>query len=104
MHVGGGKQSNDDFIITWVRRTRLDGGWRPLVDAPLGESSEEYRVYIYDGATLKRILTVYAETATYTAAQQTTDFGAPVAAGALTIEVCQMSASVGLGTFRAATL
>ncbi len=104
VHVGGGKQSNDDFIITWVRRTRLDGGWRPLVDAPLGESSEEYRVYIYDGATLKRILTVYAETATYTAAQQTTDFGAPVAAGALTIEVCQMSASVGLGTFRAATL
>jgi len=104
VHIGGGKQANGDFIITWVRRTRLDGGWRPLVDAPLGESSEEYRVYIYDGATLKRILTVTAQTATYTDADQVTDFGSTVAAGALTIQVVQMSASIGLGFFASKTL
>ena len=104
VHIGGGKQSNGDFIITWVRRTRLDGGWRPLVDVPLGETSESYRVYVYDGATLVRTITATSETATYTAAQQTTDFGGEVAAGDLTITVCQVSASIGAGTVTAATL
>lgn len=104
VHVGGGKQSNGDFIITWVRRTRVDGGWRALVDAALGESSESYEIEIMQGATVKRTLTATSQTVTYTLAQQTTDFGSGVAAGALSVKIYQMSATVGRGFVTTKTL
>lgn len=104
VHVAGGKQSNNDFIVTWKRRTRLDGGWRPLVDAPLGESSESYSIDVMNGASVVRTLTATSPTVTYTSAQQTTDFGGSVAAGALTVKIYQVSASVGRGFVTTATL
>src|SRR3546814_7057708 len=32
------------MMILWTRRSRLDTGWRDLVDLPLGENRELYRI------------------------------------------------------------
>jgi hypothetical protein len=44
---------------------------------PLGESSEAYEVDIYNGASVVRTISASSETASYSAANQTTDFGSP---------------------------
>lgn len=70
-----------DIAIAWDRRTRASrdfpsGG----VDLPLFEASEAYEVEIFaDGtyASVLRTLATSTPAATYTAAQQTADFGAP---------------------------
>lgn len=89
---------NGDWTIQWVRRTRIDGEWRDYVDAGLGEPAENYVVEIFTGptyATLKRTIPATTQTATYTAAQQVTDFTVQVRA--LYFRVSQVSALVGNG-------
>ena len=90
-----------DITFTWQRRTRLatrSTGASPLY-VPLGEDSEEYELEVYDGAgyaTVLRTLTGLATPeATYTAAQQTTDFGAPQST--VYVRVYQISAAIGRG-------
>lgn len=95
VNFSGGKQVNGDFVINWVRRTRLDGGWRDSVDVPVGETTEAYEIDIMSGATVKRTMTSSTPTVTYTAAMQTTDFGG--AQSTLSINVYQMSSVVGRG-------
>jgi hypothetical protein len=34
----------DGVVVSWVRRGRVDAGWRDHVDQPLGESREEWRI------------------------------------------------------------
>ncbi len=77
--VRGYRESDNDWLIDWVRRTRIAGEWRDYVDAALGETSESYEVEIYSPSflTLVRTLTgLSTPQVTYTSAQQTTDFGA----------------------------
>jgi hypothetical protein len=99
VHLGGGRNAGGDLTINWVRRNRIDGAWRDGVDAPMSEASEAYEVEIYsDGtyATLWRTITgLSAATTVYTAAQQTTDAGAPQAT--VYFKVYQLSAVVGRG-------
>ena len=63
----------------------VDGvrGWPDGVDLPNTELSEQYRVQIYTTsgyATVARTIAVTSvQTASYTAAEQTTDFGSPQA-------------------------
>jgi hypothetical protein len=98
VHLGGGLESNGDWTLNWVRRSRTSGEWRDSVDVPLGESTEAYEVEIWNSSftTLKRTITgLTSPAATYTAAQQNTDFG-----GAQTdvyFAVYQLSATVGRG-------
>lgn len=73
--------ASDDITIDAVRRTRIGGATVNGQDVPLGEVSEAYEADIYDGPTFKRTLTGTSLPLTYTAAQQTTDFGAPVTTG-----------------------
>jgi hypothetical protein len=84
-----------DIALSWVRRSRADTDSWATEDAPLDCAPEAYQVEIYDGVTLKRTLDVSAPAATYTAAQQTTDFGGP--ATAFTFRVAQLSALYGPG-------
>lgn len=97
--LGGGRNAALDVILTWVRRTRVGGEWRDSVDASLGETSEDYIVRIYSDATrtvLKRTITgLSTQTTTYTAAQQTADFGSTQAI--VYWDVRQVSAIVGAG-------
>ncbi len=101
-HVNGSRSSGD-LNITWKRRTRINGDWRDLVDVPLNEESERYEVDIMQGATVKRtLLNLTSPAATYTAAQQITDFGATQSS--ITVNVYQLSTSVGRGYAGNATL
>ena len=81
MHIEGSRNGGGDLTITWIRRTRFSGEWRDLVDVPLNEASEAYEVDVIDGAgTVVRTFSSPNPTVTYTAADQTTDFGAPQSA------------------------
>jgi len=94
-HVRGTRNGAGDLAMTWIRRTRLEDPWTDGIDAPLGEASEAYEIDILDGATVKRTLTSSTPTATYSAADQVTDFGS--AQAAVQVKVYQISARVGRG-------
>lgn len=104
VHVNATKDSGTgDWTITWIRRTRIGGAWTGGASIPLGENSENYKVVILDGATEVRVIDATSETATYTAAQQTTDFGAEVSVGSLDFVVYQISDIAGRGFGAAAS-
>jgi hypothetical protein len=92
----------DDLHLTWIRRTRLGGDTWDTVEVPLGEAEERYEIDILDSAAVKRTLTATTPATTYTAAQQTADFGAPQASIAL--RLYQLSPTRGRGTPCEATL
>lgn len=99
VQLGGGRNAAGDLTLNWIRRTRISGAWNSYADVPLGEASEAYEVEIYSSstyATLKRTITgISAQTTSYTAADQTTDFGSPQAT--VYFIVYQVSATVGRG-------
>jgi Putative phage tail protein len=79
VHVGGGRNASLDVAINWIRRTRIGGEWRDGVDVPLGEDSELYDVEIYTTSGYVTVARTFADQTSanisYTAAQQTSDFG-----------------------------
>ena len=95
-----------DLTIRWTRRSRaLAADSWGAVEVPLVEEVEAYEVEILDVATVKRVLTASTTSAIYTAAQQTTDWGAPLAPGdTLTIRIYQLSALIGRGAAKTVTL
>jgi hypothetical protein len=96
---GSRDPATGDWSLAWIRRTRVGGAWRDLVDATLGETSEAYEMEIYaDGAyaTVKRTISASSPTLTYSSAQQTADFGSNQST--LYIRLYQLSATVGRGT------
>lgn len=97
VHLSATRDGSDNITINWVRRTRIDGEWRDLVDAGLGEAAESYEVEIYNTSfsSLKRTISVSAQTASYTAAQQTTDFGSPQSS--VGVKIYQVSQAIGRG-------
>jgi hypothetical protein len=64
--------------LHWIRRTRKGGAWNDFTEVPVSEAAEQYVVQIWNAtySLCARIITVSAQSATYTAAQQVTDFGA----------------------------
>ena len=98
VHATGDRHpTTNDWTLTWVRRTRF-AGWRDLVDATLGETTESYEVDIFSSSaytTLKRTLTSATPTVAYTSANQVTDFGANQAT--LYLKIYQLSSVVGRG-------
>lgn len=98
--------STGDLTLSWTRRTRYAARFASSagINVPLGESSEAYQVDIYNaaGTAVLRTLSVSASSAVYTAAQQTADFGAAVTS--LTVQVYQISATVGRGYALTTTL
>jgi len=107
VHVTGALAGSPaDWSIAWVRRSRLGGAWKDGADIPLGEESENYDVEIMNGATVVRtitsvptvggsVVTPGSRQATYSAADQVTDFG--VEQATLTVRIYQLSTSVGRG-------
>ena len=79
VQIGGGRNAAGDIIIKWVRRNRIDGAWRDSVDIPMSETAELYDVEIYADNTYATVVRTFsdltAQTVTYTAANQSTDFG-----------------------------
>ena len=100
-HVRGARSAGD-LAISWVRRTRIGGDSWDAVEVPLAEETERYEVDILDGTTVMRTLASTTPGATYTAAEQTADFGAPQST--IAVRVHQLSTVFGRGTPAAATL
>lgn len=71
----------DEYMVRWVRRSRIGGKWRDGVDVPLGEDSERYQVLVNGGS---------AVTLSDSELQVTASSGD-------TITVYQLSGSVGRG-------
>ncbi len=99
-------RSSGDLTIRWTRRSRalVADSWGGL-DVPLAEELEAYEVEILDGATVKRVLNTTTTSAVYAAADQTADWGAPLAPGdTVNIRIYQLSALVGRGAPKTVTL
>jgi hypothetical protein len=90
-----------DVALSWVRRSRADTDSWASDNAPLDWAPEQYRIEIYDGVTLKRTLESDVPAATYTAAEQSTDFGGP--ATSFGFRVAQVSSLYGPGHWAGAT-
>lgn len=99
VHVAGTRDSSGNLTLNWIRRTRLQSEWRDYADVPLLEESERYEVDILDGTDVVRTIATTSPTASYTAAEQTTDFGSTQSS--LSVRVYQISAVVGRGSARA---
>lgn len=97
-----GSRASGDLTLRWLRRTRIGGDNWEAPDVPLGEDSERYEVDILDGALVKRTIASSAPLATYSAAQQTADFGSPQPL--ITVDVHQVSAVYGRGAARRAVV
>lgn len=99
VHLGGGRNASGDLLGRWRRRSRMGWGWKNGADIMLGEDEELYDVEIYTDSTYATVVRTFSDlttqTFTYTAAQQTTDFGSPqvIVYG----KVYQISATVGRG-------
>lgn len=94
--VRGERNTTGDLNIKWTRRTRIGGSWRSFVDVPLSETVEQYQVDIMYGlSVVQRTITTTSPTITYTAAQQSTDFGS--IQSAIRVRIYQMSDKVGRG-------
>ena len=102
VHVTGLRDGSGNLTISWVRRSRVDAEWRDGVDIPLGEESERYEVEIMDGSTAVRTIAATSPTASYSATEQTTDFGSPQSSVA--VKVYQLSAVVGRGYATSASI
>jgi hypothetical protein len=95
-----------DLTLRWTRRARaLAADSWPGMEVPLTEEREAWLVEILDGVAVRRSLEANTNSVTYTAAQQTTDFGALLTAGdSLTLRICQLSTRIGRGTAITTTL
>ena len=95
-----------DLVIRWTRRSRAlaADSWN-APEVPLAEESEAYEVEVLDGATVKRTLATATTSVTYTAAQQTADWGGLLGPGdTLDVRIVQLSALVGRGAPASVTL
>ena len=97
-----GTRDSGDLTITWVRRARVNAGWRDYIDVPVDEPTESYQIDILDGADVVRTLVSSTPTVEYTSAQQTTDFGSPQSV--VSVAIYQISARLGRGHAGTATL
>jgi hypothetical protein len=99
-------RTSGDLTVRWTRRSRAlaADSWGGL-EVPLAEELEAYEVEILDGASVKRVLSVNTTSATYTADQQTADWGAPLGpSDTLDIRIFQLSALIGRGAPKTVTL
>ena len=96
--LNGDRDASGNWSLSWVRRARGLVEWRDYVDSPLNEATEQYQIEIFSSSgytTVKRTLTVSAAAASYSTADQTTDFGSNQAT--LYLRIYQLSATVGRG-------
>jgi hypothetical protein len=94
-NLKGIRNTGADLTITWVRKTRFNGGWNNNVDVPLNESSELYTLKIMSGSTVKRTVTISSPLFVYTSAMQVADFGSNQSS--VSVQIYQISAVVGAG-------
>jgi hypothetical protein len=95
VHLSG-KKSGNDWILSWVRRSRFNAdSWAPE-SVPLNEEKEEYELEIMSGAMVFRTIKgITSPSFTYTSAMQIEDFGSNQST--VIFRVYQMSVIYGRG-------
>jgi hypothetical protein len=88
-------EKGGDLHVTWIRRTRIGGDRWDTPEVPLGEESERYLMRVMRGTQILREATLERPDWMYPASARQSD--GPDAGKR--IEVAQISASFGLGTF-----
>lgn len=97
VQLGGGRDAAGNITINWIRRSRIQGAWLDNIDVPIGETSENYTIQIWDSAyaNLMRTISATSPTASYTSSQQISDFGSNQST--IYVIVFQNSLSIGAG-------
>jgi hypothetical protein len=83
------------ILLSWIRRTRIDGDSWDLVEVPLGEESERYAIRLLSGGVPVRTEIVNTPAWLYPSAVELVDFGAPQAE--LSLSLAQIGATLGAG-------
>ncbi|SPH17632.1 hypothetical protein DEA8626_01156 [Defluviimonas aquaemixtae] len=95
-HLRAQRSAAGDLVLSWIRRTRIDGDSWSGVEVPLGETSEAYALRVVEGGLVKRELTLGQSSWTYPAGMQAADgITEP-----FEIHVAQLSDVFGPGPFR----
>lgn len=89
------RRTEAGVLISWIRRTRMGGDSWDVLDVPLGEERERYRVEILDSDDAVREIESEVPQALYTNANEIADFSSPQPS--LSFRVSQISAVVGAG-------
>ena len=89
------RREGDDLALRWIRRTRIGGDSWELAETPLGETDERYALDILDGGSVVRSVETTEPFFTYGAAEQASDFGAPLST--IRFRVAQLSRAFGRG-------
>lgn len=101
-HVRGARDGSQNLTISWTRRSRIGTELPDSGDIPLDEASESYSVDILNGGNVVRTINSSTPSCSYSAADQTTDFGSTQSA--VSVRVYQLGQLVGRGTGTAATV
>lgn len=91
-----GRWTGDDLVVSWIRRTRIDGDNWASTEVPLGEDREQWIVRVFAEDTLRREERVEQATWVYPAAPRTADG----VTGLFAVDVAQVSDRFGAGPFR----
>ena len=97
-HVTSSRDIIGNLTISWIRRTRINGDWRPYIDVPLGETMEAYEVDIILNEKILRTISINKPQAIYTASQQIDDFGKVQAS--IKVRIYQISEVYGRGAVK----
>lgn len=95
VHIAGARDGSDNLTVTAIPRTRIGGEWLDGGESPTGETIQSYELDVLNGGTVVRTIATSSPSFSYTAAQQTTDFGSPQAS--ISVVLYQLSAMVGRG-------
>jgi hypothetical protein len=87
--------ASGDVALSWVRCSRSDTDSWATTEAPLDVTPEAYAITILDGGAAVRTIPAASPAVTYTAVDQTADFGSPPASFSFT--VAQVSPTLGPG-------
>ena len=94
-HLRATRRTDGALDLSWVRRTRRGGDTWSVAEVPLAEAFERYLVRVSRNGEILREVEVASPLWTYSAAAQASD-GADMG---LTLEVAQLSETVGPGPF-----
>lgn len=102
-HVKG-SVSNGDWVVSWKRRTRINGGWVDNTEVPLSEVTELYDAEVVNvaGDVVRSFNNLTSESFTYTSSDQITDFGSNQSS--IIVRIYQKSDTVGRGIKKEVTL
>lgn len=100
-HLRARRGTSGEYLINWIRRTRMDGDSWSGVEVPLGELREIYLVRVSQGGVLKREVAVGAPNWIYDESQKAAD---GLSGQSFAIEVAQLSDAYGAGPFTRMTI